>query len=253
MTRLANVSLMALVVFLMCLGGVSIYSPAVEAAQIQQPQQTPRQRAAMLKQWLKASQQQMKAYEWIERTVVSKDGKEKKHVVKRCYYGVDGKIQKVTLEQSAEKEGGPPGILPFGRIAKKITAHKKEELTEYMHQAEALIHNYVPPVPGLIQQSINGGKLGMQMLDPGRRVRLNFGDYLKPGDSLGVEMELPTNRLLAISVDSYLNSPGDAISLDVAMSVMPDGTIYVAKTTLDATAKGVNVTITNSGHHRIAH
>lgn len=155
---------------------------------------TPQQRTAMLKQWLQASQNQIRAYEWIETTVVSKDGEQKSSTQKRCYYGVDGKLQKVVLQQSPAQDGGPPGILPLGRLAKKVAESKKEEMTAYMQSAVELVHSYIPPVPGLIQQSINSGKLGMQMLDPGRRARLTFGDYLKPSDSLGVDIELPTNR-----------------------------------------------------------
>jgi hypothetical protein len=226
----------------------------VQAEPAPQPQAppTPQQRAAMLKQWLQASQQQVRAYEWIETTVVSKDGEQKSSTQKRCYYGVDGKVQKVVLQQSTEQQGGPPGILPLGRLAKKAAEHKKEEMTAYMHSAVDLVHSYIPPVPGLIQQAINGGRLGMQLLDPGRRVRLNFADYLKPGDSLGVDIELPTNRLLAMAVASYLDSPADAIALNVTMSVLPDGTIYAARSTLDAKAKGLNVTVENTGYRRIA-
>jgi hypothetical protein len=251
MIRTPVSSLVASVALLACLCMASVYSPEAKASPAQQAQPSPQQRAAMLKEWLKASESQMRAYEWIETTVVSKDGEEKKRTEKRCYYGVDGKVEKVVLQQSAEKKG-LPGILPFGRIINKVGDHEKEEMTEYMHQAVELIHKYVPPVPGLIQQSFNAGKMGMQMLEPGRRVRLNFGDYLKPGDSLGVEIELPTNRLLAIAVASYLDSLDDAISLDVTMSVLPDGTIYAQKSTLDAKAKGVTVSVENSGYQRIA-
>jgi hypothetical protein len=120
-----------------------------------------------------------------------------------------------------------------------------------MKNAVELVHSYVPPAPGLIQQSINAGKLGMQLLEPGRRVRLNFGDYLKPGDSLGVDIELPTNRLMAVAVTSYLDSPADAIALNVTMSMLPDGTIYAERSSLDAKAKGLNVTVENTGHRRI--
>lgn len=227
-------------------------APLILAQAQPQAQPTPQQRAAMLSQWLQASQAQVRAYEWIETTVVSKDGEQKSSTQKRCYYGADGKVQKVVVQQSAEKGGGPPGVLPPGRLLKKAMEHKKEELTAYMQSAVELVHNYVPPVPGLLQQSINGGKLGMQMLDPGRRVRLSFADYLKPGDTLGVDIELPTNRLLAVQVASYLDSPEDAVALNVTMGVLPDGTIYAARSSLDAKAKGLNVTVDNTGYRRIA-
>lgn len=226
-------------------------APIVLAQAQPQPQPTPQQRAAMLKQWLQASEQQMRAYEWIETTVVSKDGEQKSSSQKRCYYGADGNLQKVVLNKTAD-EKKMPGVLPLGRIVNRAAEHKKEELTDYMKSAAELVHKYVPPLSGLIQQSITAGKMGMQMLEPGRRVRLNFGDYLKPGDSLGVDIELPTNRLLAVAVATYLDSPADAIALDVTMSVLPDGTIFAARTNLTAKAKGLNVAVENSGHRRMA-
>lgn len=231
--------------------------PGIVLAQAQQapapqPQPTPQQRAEMLKQWLQVSQAQMRAYEWIETTIVSKDGEEKSRTQKRCYYGADGKMQKVVLQSSSAQGGGPPGILPPGRLAKKAAEHKKEQMTEYMQSAAELVHSYIPPVPGLIQQSIKGGKMGIQMLDPNRRARLTFGDYLKPGDSLGVEVELPTNRLLGMAVSSYLDSAKDPVALNVMMSVLPDGTIYAAQSKLDAKAMGISVSIENTGYRRIA-
>lgn len=216
-----------------------------------QAQPTPQQRAAMLKQWLQASQAQLRAYEWIETTVVSKGGEEKSRKQKRCYYGMDGKVQKIDLQQSAEKEGGPPGILPLGRLAKRAAEHKKEEMTEYMHMAVELVHGYIPPNPANIQQAVGSGKLSMQVLDPGRRVQLNFADYLKPGDSLGVQIETPTNRLLGVSVNSYLDTAEDPIALNVTMSVLPDGTIYTARSVLDAKAKDISVTVENTGYRRM--
>lgn len=226
-------------------------APIVLAQAQPQAQPTPQQRAAMLKQWLQASEQQMRAYEWTETTVVSKNGEQKSSTQKRCYYGADGSIQKVVLNQAAD-EKKMPGVLPLGRIANRVAEHKKEEMTDYMKSAAELVHKYVPPLSGLIQQSINAGKMGMQMLEPGRRVRLSFGDYLKPGDSLGVDVEIPTNRLLAVAVATYLDSPADAIALDVTMSVLPDGTIFAARTNLTAKAKGINVAVENSGHRRMA-
>lgn len=216
-----------------------------------QAQPSPQQRAAMLKQWLQASQAQLRAYEWVETTVVSKGGAEKSRKQKRCYFGADGKVQKIDLQPSAEQNSGPPGILPLGRLAKRAAEHKKEEMTEYMHKAVDLVHGYIPPDPANIQAAINNGKLSMQVLDPGRRVQLNFADYLKASDSLGVQIETPTNRLLGVAVNSYLDTPEDAIALNVTMSVLPDGTIYTARSVLDAKAKDISVTVENGGYRRM--
>lgn len=224
--------------------------PAAMAQQAQPPP-TPQQRAAMLKQWLAASQAQMRTYEWIETTTVSVKGEVKSTQQKRCYYGADGVLQKVPVSEAQEKSGGPPGILAPGRLVKMAEAHKKEELTAYMKSAAELIHSYVPPDPAVIQQVVQGGRLGMQMLEPGKRVRLDFADYRKPGDKLGVEIEMPTNRLLGLAVNSYLEKPEDSITLKVTMSVLPDGTIFAQHSVLDAPAEKLSVSIENSGYRRL--
>ncbi len=215
----------------------------------EQPSPT-QQRIAMLRQSLQASQQQIRAYEWVETTVVSYGGEEKSRKQQRCFYGANGVLAKVLLSESAPASGGPPGVLPIGRIAKRAAGRKKEELTAYMQSAVELVHAYVPPDPGRIQQSGRAGKASVNMVEPGRRVRLDFGDYLKPGDRLSAGIDTRTNQLLSVSVASYLETPDDPIQLEVTMAVLPDGTAYAARTTLDAPAEKLAVTVENTGYRR---
>ena len=229
---------------------------AAETANIQlaqAPQQTPaqspptpQQRVAMLKQWMQASQMQLRTYEWIETTVIAKGGEEKSRTQNTCYYGADGKLQKVPVAAPEADSGGR-------RLGKRIVANKKEEIADYMKSAAALVHSYIPPDSNQIQQSVNAGKMSMNVTQPGRSVRLDFKDYLKPGDVLSVDIETPTNRLLGMHVSSYLDDTTDAIQMDVAMGVLPDGTIYTAKSTLAAPAKDMTVTIENSGYRHTQH
>ena len=102
------------------------------------PSATPEQRVATLKQWLQASQAQLRAYEWIEATTVAKGGEQKSKTEKRCYYGADGKLQKLPI--SSGESGEAPGAAPAGRLKKKVAERKKEELTAYMKQAVELVH-----------------------------------------------------------------------------------------------------------------
>jgi hypothetical protein len=220
-------------------------NPGSAQGQASAAQPTPQQRAAMLKQWLQASQQQLRGYEWIETTVVSLKGEEKSRQQKQCYYGADGALQKIAV-------GEPPQAASGGPLRKRLAANKKEELTGYMKSAAELVHSYVPPNPATIQGAVQGGRLAVQMLEPGRRIRLDFSDFNKPGDRLGVEIEVPTNRLLGLSVNSYLESVADAVTLSTAMGVLPDGTIYTARSQLDAPAKHITVVIENSGYRRMA-
>jgi hypothetical protein len=205
---------------------------------------TPQQRVAMLKQWMQSSQAQLRSYEWVETTIISKGGEEKSRKLNTCYYGVDGKLQKVPAAEPAAEESNR-------RLGKRIVAKKKEEVADYMRSAAELIHAYIPPDSNRIQQSVNAGKMSMSPQDGGRRVRLEFKDYLKAGDLLSVDIEVQTNRLLGMSVSSYLNdSRSDAIQMNVAMGVLPDGTIYTAKSTLAAPAKDMTVVVENTGYRR---
>ena len=219
----------------------------------QQPAQpTPQERIANLKAWLQASQNQIRAYEWIETTVISQGGAEKSRIQKRCYFGANGQLQKVQISQTQAEGGKPPGILPMGKVANKMGEKKKGEATDYMKNAAELVHSYIPPNPSLIQRSADTGKVSVVMAQPGRLVRVNIGDYLKPGDMLSADIELPTNRLVAVNVATYLDAPSDAITLAVGMGVLPDGTLFPAQNILDAKAKSIRVTVQNAGHRRTA-
>lgn len=257
MNRIAMLSLIACGALLLTSGQVfaqdfqsgpsetEMLAQAPQGAPAPQAQPTPQQRAAALKQQLQASQEKLRAYEWIETTVITKDGEETARTQKRCYYGVDGRLQKVVLDQTAKKPRGGP-------LMRAAAEEKKKEMTAYMQSAAELLHNYVPPIPSLMQRSIDSGKVAVQMIEPGRRARLNFGDYLKAGDSLGIDIDMATNRPLGVGVSSYLDSRDDPVGLTVTMSNLPDGTIYVQRSQLEAKAKGLVVVVENAGYRRMA-
>jgi len=165
---------------------------------------TPQERVAALKNSLAVSQELLKQYEWIETTVVSVKGEEKSTMMDRCYYGADGRVQKVPISasQQEEKKRGLRG---------KIAEHKKEEMTEYMKSAVALVKSYIPPDPVRLEASKNAGK--MSITPAGPRVRIDFRDYEKPGDMLSIEMDREKNTLLGLQVATWLNDPKDTVTL----------------------------------------
>jgi hypothetical protein len=212
--------------------------PAQEGGQAAQ------ERVAALKQSMAVSQKQLREYEWIETTVISMKGEEKSRKQQRCYYGADGKLQKVPID-SGQAQQSAGGRRRGGPVKQAIVENKKEEMQDYMERAAALVH--VPPNPDLIEKSKAAGKLAARPGSAGR-VGLDFGDYLKPGDRLSVELDGAANRLLGLSVASYLDGPEDVVTLNVQFGALADGTTYSSQTTLDAKAKNVRVVIQNSGH-----
>ena len=203
------------------------------------------ERVDALRQSLQKSSQALKQYEWIETTAVSLKGDEKARLQKRCYHGADGTLQKVPVGEAPPKGRKKRGVR--GRVAEK----KKGELTEYMQRAVDLVQAYVPPDPGRIQRARDTGKAAVHVLEPGKRVRLDFEDYEKPGDTLGVEMDLTNNRLLALTVASYLDSPDDSVGLKVGFSTLADGSSYASDIALDVPAKNLAVAVQNSGYKKI--
>ena len=109
----------------------------------QTPAQTPAERVAALKASLAASQTAIRKYEWIETTVLSLKGEEKSRKQLRCYYGADGKLQKVPLEGAAAPSKPAPqassGGRRGGRLKENVIENKKDEMQEYMGKAVALV------------------------------------------------------------------------------------------------------------------
>lgn len=222
------------------------------AATSRQDAPTPEQRVAALKQSMQDSQARLRKYEWIETTIISLKGEEKARKQQRCYYGADGKVQKVPIgeappPQQAQRGGRRGG----GRVKEAIVENKKSDMQEYMERAAALIHQYVPPSPAQIQKVKDAGKLAIKPMDQGQ-VRLELNDYLQAGDRLAVDVNAAANSLAGLSVSTYLDKPDEVVALDVRLASLDDGTSYTAETTLDAKAKNIRVVIQNSGHRPLA-
>lgn len=220
------------------------------AVSADQKPMTPDQRVAALKQSLADSQTRLHKYEWIETTVISLKGEEKARSQKRCYYGADGKIQKLAIGDASEPTPAAKGRRG-GRLKAKIVENKKSDMQEYMERASALIHQYVPPAPAQVQRVKDAGRLAITPLDQGY-VGVQLTDYLQTGDGLTVVVNAAANTLASVIVATYLDKPADLVGLDVRFGTLQDGTSYTAQTTLDAKAKNIRVVIQNSGHRPLA-
>ena len=210
-------------------------------ASAQQP--TAVDRVAALKANLANSQATLRQFEWIETTVVSLKGEDKSTLQERCYYGADGKLQKVPVV-------APPPEKKKGGLRGKIAENKKEEMSDYMKEAVGLVKRYLPPDPQRIDQVKAAGKLTLSP-QPGNHVRLGFADYLKPGDSLTIEMGLADNSLFSASVASTMDSDKAPVTLAVRFDKLDNGATYEPQIVLDARGKELKVTITKSGYRKM--
>lgn len=203
-----------------------------------------------LRHSLVTSKEQIKAYEWIETIVVKGDGEQKARIQNRVYYGADGKVQKVQVSSTTAQPSGrtPRGVR--GAIRAKVVENKKEELTDYMKAAVDTVKLYVPPDPDEIKKAREAGNVSLTPLEPGKRVRLDFRDYEKPGDTLSMEMDFANNRIAGIAVKSYIDEPSDVVTLNGRFQTLPDGVTYAERVVLEAPEKDMTVVVTNSGHRK---
>ncbi len=202
-------------------------------------------RVAAIKASLAQNKQNLMQYTWTETQVVNLKGEDKSNQQFTCAYGTDGNLVKTPVSAPAEDKGKPG-------LRGKIVDKKKGEMSDYMQSAVALIKTYIPPDPAKIEAAKAAGKVSMTPLAGGKQVRIDVKDYEKPGDDLGIVVDMATNQIGALSVASYLTDASDAVTLNVTMANLPDGTGYAASTVLDGVAKKIKVTTTNAGYTKKA-
>jgi hypothetical protein len=221
----------ALVVVLAGVGRVAI---------AQAPQLSVQDRVATLNSLLTDSQAALRHYEWIETTVVSLHGEVRSRKQERCYYGPDGTLKKADVYSS-----GFPGSesREAGRIERK-----PKDLTEAMQNAPSLVKSYIPLNPTDMQAARHAGRVSVVVLQSGKRVRVNVLDYHKVGDEVGIELDLAKNRILRVTVVTYLDNITDVVTLNATMGQMSDGTAYPAAIMLEEPTRSLNVAVQDTGY-----
>jgi hypothetical protein len=206
------------------------------------------QKLAAVKQSAAENQQKLHKYQWIETTQLTLNGDAKPGTQSACQYGPDGKVQKTPLSPPQQAQA-PSG----GRLKQRIVVKKKGEIKDYMGQVKTLLAMYVPPDPQRMQQAFQAGKASLNP-DPGSGVtQIVFKDYAQPGDQMTISFNTAAKKISALNVNTYLDDPKDTVTLAVQFASLPDSTNYVQQSILNATAKKLQVTTTNSNYQLLAH
>ncbi len=200
------------------------------------------QKLAAVKQSVAENKQRLQKYQWTETMQLTLKGDAKPASVNLCQYGPGGQVQKTPIS-------APPPPPSGGRLKQKIIANKKAEMQDYMGDVKNLLALYVPPDPQKMQQAYGAGKAFLNPA-PGR-VNLIFKDYALPGDQMTLAFDTTAKKVVSLSVETYLGESKDAVTLHVQMASLPDGTNYVSQTVLNATAKQLVVTTTNSSYQKL--
>jgi len=200
------------------------------------------QKLAAVKAVAAENKQQLHQYEWTETIQLTLKGDAKPPTENLCQYGPDGQVQKTLI-------GPPPEQPSGGRMKQRIIARKKAEMKEYMEEVKGLLSMYVPPDPQRMEQAYQAGKFSLNPV-PGA-VNFVFTDYAQPGDRMTVTFDTVARKITSLDVDTYLDEEKHGVTLHVQMGTLPNGPNYAQQTVLNATAKELVVTTTNSNYQKL--
>jgi hypothetical protein len=79
-------------------------------------------------------------------------------------------------------------------------------------------------------------------------VNLIFKNYVQSGDQLTLTFDTTAKKVSSVNINTFMGDAQDAVTLQVQMASLPDGTNYAQQTILNATAKNLLVVTTNSNY-----
>src|SRR5580700_1827455 len=223
---------------LVIIGAIALVADGVASAQNGELQQ----KLAAAKQAAAENKQRLRQYQWTETTQLTLKGDAKPATQKLCQYGPDGQVQKTPI-------GAPPAAPSGGRLKQRVVEKKKAEMVDYMDDVKGVLSMYVPPDPNRMQAAFQAGKLALN--PAGNVVNLVFTDYAQPGDRMTLVFDPAIKKIISLSVNTYMGQAKDAVTLQVQMAPLPDGTSYPQQTILNASAKQLVVTTTNSNYQKL--
>jgi hypothetical protein len=200
------------------------------------------QKLAAVKQAAAENKQRLHQYQWTETTQLTLKGDAKPPTQKICQYGPDGQIQKTSI-------GPPPPPPSGGRLKQRVIEKKKEEMQQYMDEVKGVLAMYLPPDPQKMEQAYQTGKISLN--PAGGRLNLIFTNYAQPGDQMTLTFNQAAKKITSLHINTYMGQEKDAVTLQVQMAMLPDGTSYEQQTVLNASAKQLVVTTTNSNYQKL--
>jgi hypothetical protein len=213
---------------------LALFAPA-QNAELQE-------KLAAVKQAAAENRQRLQQYQWTETTQLTLKGDQKPPTQYLCQYGPDGQVQKTPI-------GPPPEQPSGGRMKQRIIEKKKQEMQDYMQDVKAVLAMYIPPDPQRMQQAYQAGNVALSPV-PGA-VNLVFTNYAQQGDKMTLTFDTGRRKITALNIDTYMGEAKDKVTLQAQMAGLPDGTNYVAQSVLNASAKELTVTTTNSNYQKL--
>lgn len=195
----------------------------------------------MVREAMAANTPKLRQYRWIETTQVMLKGEQKPATQKSCQYGPDGTAQKTPMGPPR-----PPGGAPLMR---RMIEKKQAEMKQYMRDVKVVLNLYLPPDQQKMQQAKQAGNRSVNPV-PGA-LDLICKNYVQPGDQMTLTFDTNAKNVSALNINTYTGDAQDAVTLQMQMASLPDGTNYAQQTVLSATAKQLVLTTSNSNYQLV--
>jgi hypothetical protein len=213
-----------------------VLSTAVATAQNPQLEE----KVMALKQSEAANQQKLAQYAWTETETISIKG-DVKDVKTYQVQMVNGQQQKTLVNNQQAQQGGHEG-----RLKEHAVDKKKSEFEQYGQQISALAKQYTTPNPAALMQAKEAGSVSLQPRNGA--ASLVIKNYVKQGDTVTLTLDPQAKQLQGIQVNSYLNNPKNAVTINAQFAQLPDGTNHVASTLINGESKQLTVQDQNSNY-----
>jgi hypothetical protein len=219
---------------------VTAYSALAQSPELQQ-------KLAEVKQAAAENKQALARYSWQEQQTTAIKGGVKDTKTSEVRLGPDGKPQKMETGDMPQSSGGRQRGL-----AHHAKEKKGEEYKDYGQQIAALAQQYAQPDPERLQQAFQQGNIMMGPAGSPAVVQMVISNYVKPNDKVTLIFNRQAKAIQGLQVQSYLQSPTDAVTIAVQFSQLPDGTNHPDMMQINGVSKQLKVTIQNSNYQKIS-
>ena len=128
---------------------------------------------------------------------------------------------------------------------KHIVQKKKEKMEQDVEEIRAVMQLYLPFNQAKFKQILVTGTIGLQH-DRANGTELVLSSYAKQGDQIRLALNPTSMQADRILVNTYFDTPEDAMTIDVRFSTLADGTSYPALTSIQAPSKKLSIATSQS-------
>lgn len=224
---------------------ITITATMFSMAQQPTPQMV-QEKLGSVKQAAAANQAALHQYQWTESMQVSLGSLQRPSRQFSCKYGPGGSVQKTPVEGTQQQPSGSGSKLLETKVDQIV-----EQMKDYMDRVQNLMGQYIPPDPVKMQKAYAAGNAKINTSTPGM-LQMTFRNYVQNGDTLTFTFNENTKKMSNLNIASFLDDPSDSVKVSVQFASLPDGTNYPSQTTINAAAKNLTVTTTNSNYQQIS-